>query len=166
MWIVLYLFIYLIVSCLFGLATIRINENKGYYGGFWWGFFLGWLGVIVILCKPDNTRSYYYNKESDDALSAYAAEKSAQRLVREDDWKCPECGRTNASYVTTCICGIPKNYKKERVQNVSNEKLKSAPYEKLQNASKADEIGKFKKLLDEGAITQEEYDKIKSRILH
>ena len=92
--------------------------------------------------------------------------KSPQRLVREDDWCCPECKRINASYVTTCICGTPKNYKKEKVQNASNEKLKSAPYEKLQNASKADEIGKFKKLLDEGAITQEEYDKIKSRILH
>lgn len=163
--IVLYLFIWLIVSCLFGLATIRINESKGYYGGFWWGFFLGWLGVIVILCKHDNTRSYYRESEADRALSSYAAEKSPQRLVREDDWRCPECKRINASYVTTCICGTPKNYKKEKVQNASNEKLKSAPHEKLQNASKADEIGKFKKLLDEGAITQEEYDRMKSRIL-
>lgn len=156
--IIVYLFIYLIVSCLFGLATTRINENKGYYGGFWWGFFLGWLGVLIVLCKQDNTRSYYHESEADRALSAYAAEKSTQRLVREDDWQCPECRRINASYVTTCICGNPKNYKKEKPQTTLKEKS--------QTISKADEIEKFKKLLDAGAITEEEYDKEKRRILN
>lgn len=48
--------------------------------------------------------------------------------------------------------------KKEKPQTTSNEKTK--------DISKADEIEKFKKLLDAGAITEEEYDKEKRRILN
>ncbi len=148
------LFVYfifaLIVQIIFGIVTLKMNENKGYYGGFWWGFFLGWIGIVVIACKRENVRSNYcYNSEADRALSSYAIEKHNQQLMIQGGWKCAECGRTNANYVTTCVCGISKNYKKENVSA----------------ASKADEIEKFKKLLDAGAITQEEYDKKKKQIL-
>lgn len=140
-----------IVSSIFGVITKNINENKGYYGGFWWGFLLGWIGIIVVACKSDNTRkNYYYENEADRALSAYAAEKTNQNLMMQGGWRCPECGRTNASYVTTCICGIPKVFKKQETSSLS----------------KADELEKFKKLLDAGAITQEEYDRKKRQILN
>lgn len=39
---------------IFGFATRTINRNKGYEGGFWWGFLLGPIGLIIIACKPDN----------------------------------------------------------------------------------------------------------------
>lgn len=40
------------VGAIFGVISMTINENKGYEGGFWWGFFLGILGVIIVACKP------------------------------------------------------------------------------------------------------------------
>ncbi len=31
-----------------------------------------------------------------------------QKAPGKEEWKCPVCGRINASYITTCICGEPK----------------------------------------------------------
>ena len=33
---------------------------------------------------------------------------SEQRKPSGNEWKCLSCGRINASYVTTCVCGEPK----------------------------------------------------------
>ena len=41
----------LVVSIVFGCITKGINENKGYDGGFAWGFWLGWIGIIVVACR-------------------------------------------------------------------------------------------------------------------
>lgn len=46
---------YLILCCIMGFVSKTISNNKGYYGGFWWGFCLGILGIIVVACKPVNT---------------------------------------------------------------------------------------------------------------
>ena len=159
----------ILIGCIWctiwGLITKKINENKGYEGGFAWGCWLGFIGLIVVLCKPDNRHSYnsynnynsYESRSSDDseyssALSSYAREKNNQQLLSNGGWQCRNCMRVNASYVTTCVCGNPKGHVPE-------------PKEEPKKISDADEILKFKKLLDEGAITQEEYDKKKKQIL-
>ena len=95
-----YILVVLIWAVIWGCITKKINQDKGYEGGFAWGFWLGLIGLIVVLCKSDN-------RSSDD--SKYSEE--------------------------------PKKI------------------------SDADEILKFKKLLDEEAITQEEYDIKKMQIL-
>lgn len=46
----------IIVAVVWGFVTKTINENKGYSGGFAWGFFLGLIGLIVVLCKKDNNK--------------------------------------------------------------------------------------------------------------
>ena len=33
-----------------GYATKTVNENKGYEGGFW----LGFIGFLIVVCKSDN----------------------------------------------------------------------------------------------------------------
>ena len=42
--------------CLWGFVAKQIVKSKGYpesmNKGFWWGFFLGWIGLIVCLVKP------------------------------------------------------------------------------------------------------------------
>ena len=42
--------------CLWGFVGKQIVKSKGYpesmNKGFWWGFFLGWIGLIVCLVKP------------------------------------------------------------------------------------------------------------------
>ena len=47
-----YLIAFLVVAVIFGLVTKSINENRGRQGGFWWGFFLGVIGIIVVAVRP------------------------------------------------------------------------------------------------------------------
>lgn len=54
----------LIASCIFGFITKTMNENKGYQGGFAWGFWLTIIGVIVVACKPDNRINSQQNQNN------------------------------------------------------------------------------------------------------
>lgn len=42
----------LLQGVLFGCITMYISETKGYHGGFWWGFFLSLIGVLVVGFRP------------------------------------------------------------------------------------------------------------------
>ena len=42
------------VQCIFGSITRSMNRDKGYDGGFAWGFFLGVIGIIVVAVRPFN----------------------------------------------------------------------------------------------------------------
>ncbi len=44
----------IIVGCIFGFATNAIIRNKGYQENwFWWGFFFGFIAMLVALSKPN-----------------------------------------------------------------------------------------------------------------
>ena len=49
--------IYIILGLICGFVTKSMNEEKGYTGGFWWGFFLDILGIIVIAVRPYTCRN-------------------------------------------------------------------------------------------------------------
>jgi uncharacterized membrane protein YeaQ/YmgE (transglycosylase-associated protein family) len=40
-----------------GLITNSMNKSKGYNGGFWWGFLLSIVGIIVVAVRPFNNSS-------------------------------------------------------------------------------------------------------------
>lgn len=44
--------VYIIVGIICGFITKSMNENKGYEGGFAWGFFLAIIGIIVVAVRP------------------------------------------------------------------------------------------------------------------
>lgn len=44
---------YLLVGLIFGAITKKMGETKGYTNQFWWGFFLGIIGLIVVAVRPD-----------------------------------------------------------------------------------------------------------------
>ena len=45
-----------VIGVIWGIAVQRVIENKGYYENwFWWGFFFGFLALIVATMKPQNT---------------------------------------------------------------------------------------------------------------
>lgn len=75
-------------ALLFGFATKKIIENKGYSENwFWWGFFFGMIALIVALTKPDvrqNSRpappSTYYN-----SYSGYASARSQTNTAPQRD---------------------------------------------------------------------------------
>ena len=50
-WILL-LIIFLSYRCILGAVSWKVSYNRGRYGGFWWGFFLGVVGIIVEACRP------------------------------------------------------------------------------------------------------------------
>lgn len=47
----------IIISVICGFITKSINQNKGYDGGFAWGFFLWIIGIIVVAVRPFNQTS-------------------------------------------------------------------------------------------------------------
>lgn len=51
-------FVAIIQGLICGFVAQVVSENKGYEDGFFWGFFLGIIGIIVVACKPDNNSSY------------------------------------------------------------------------------------------------------------
>ena len=104
-----YLIVTLIEACIFGAITKAINENKGYDGGFWWGFFLGVIGIIVVAVRqPYYTVGYIASRDS-----FYVAKKTAEKPidmdapVPEGGWRCM-CGRVHEAYESSCSCGQSK----------------------------------------------------------
>jgi len=138
----------LLISFVFGCITLSINENKGYEGGFAWGFWLGIIGIIVVACKPT-----YVPAEM------YSSEKASGGLGR-GSWKC-SCGRYNANDISSCICGRSKD---DLLQG-QEEQQKAIPSGNTEVLKKVEALKKYKELLDQEVITQEEFDVLKKTIL-
>lgn len=167
----------LIFNIICGAISEKINREKGYDGGFAWGFLLCILGIVVTAVRPYRQ----YIKTRNNTVSE----------VPHIFW-CTGCGSTFSSSNSkhtecpTCKCTLKETTilaedwrrlsSEEKLQlkrEFANGKhIKSSLYndnnkEKTDNSSfsKADEIRKFKDLLDEGAITEEEYEKAKTKLL-
>lgn len=56
-YIAIYLISILVYSLIFGFASRSVVKSKGYPSnenhGFAWGFWLGWIGLIVCAVKPN-----------------------------------------------------------------------------------------------------------------
>ena len=171
--IIFYIFLILINACIWGLATFTINSNKGYYtNGFWWGFWLGIYGLLVVLCKQENHTYYPQRKEPgrQDRLQPV----TEPQTVPNGGWKC-SCGRAHPVYVSSCPCGMSKS-EVLHPSTKSDTQVKPAAtpaVSKTNNdASRINSeeqtiaiIKEYKNLLDSGAITQEEFDQKKKQIL-
>ena len=167
----------LIFNIICGAISEKINREKGYAGGFAWGFLLCILGIVVTAVRPYRQ----YIKTRNNTVSE----------VPHIFW-CTGCGSTFSSSNSkhtecpTCKCTLKETTilaedwrrlsSEEKLQlkrEFANGKhIKSSLYndnnkEKTDSSSfsKADEIRKFKDLLDEGAITEEEYEKAKTKLL-
>ena len=130
----------IVIACVWGFVTKCINEDKGYEGGFAWGFWLGFIGVIVVACKSDNRRWDIYSKITD-----------------RYSWQCAFCNRINPGHKILCECGKTENESRMKFENVSNDKPKKSAMEiQLEGA---------KKMLEDGLITEEEYEAKRKKIL-
>lgn len=43
-----------IVCCIFGAIAAGVASSRNKNGGFWWGFFLGVIGIIVVALRPND----------------------------------------------------------------------------------------------------------------
>ncbi len=191
--ILVFLISYVIAGVIWGIVTQKVAENKGYYdSSFWWGFFLGLIGLIVVLVRPDNNRTVYSNDPrymgntqqqsrrwyctkcgTENGLSNTCVTCGERRYTGSKTtapnggWRCI-CGAVNPAYVGTCGCGLEKGAsapKKASAQPEIPVSPATTNTAQTSSSSKFDEIKAYKELLDCGAITQEEYDKKKSEIL-
>lgn len=127
----------IIIRSVLGFISQTINENKGYEGGFWWGFLLGTIGIIVVALKEE----HYYRPDYNEA----------RPLVK---WKCEKCGLTN--YTEACSCGNTKT---------TNDAIIAVKTKKDKEQEVVNALKSYKELLDTGIITQEEFDKKKAELL-
>lgn len=72
--------VYIVQGLIFGLITRSVASSKGYDGGFWWGFFLGILGLIVVAVRPTMTKV-----ESDQGNTAANYTQALERLAAMRD---------------------------------------------------------------------------------
>lgn len=171
-----------IYGLVFGFATKVVIENKGYDDNwFWWGFFFGFIALIVACAKPQNVRysgnSTYTDYSSHSPaygtpLAAAARESEEKKILAAGGWKCA-CGSVNAAYVSTCYCGRNKSdmtatqCKKELEAKKQDEhaKLADTQDDYADELSKVAAIKEYKKLMDDGIISQEEFDAKKKQLL-
>ena len=165
------------IGVAFGFACRAIIYNKGYSENwFWWGFFFGWIAIVVALTKPDIRSQQGYNAPL-SALDQSAKERDEAYTLNHGGWRCYNCRSVNLSYVGTCQCGMTRTESKDKeleVQQLAlerNKKIEEAKKPKTvaessEDAIKlAEAITKFKELLDMGVITQEEFDEKKNSLL-
>lgn len=144
----IYLIIIGIVGSVFGIATQNIIDNKGYdEKWFWWGFFFGFLAVLVALSKPDN----HAYQSTNPSWMQHSSNTRDEDVLEQGGWKCT-CGRVNPSYTGTCACGKRKGEKEVSVKTAETK-------------DKFEDIKKYKELLDFGIITEEEFNKKKTELL-
>ncbi len=175
---VYFIFLGLISAVIYGFATQKIIEKKGYYENwFWWGFFFGIIALIMAAVRPEN-RSYYSYDDEDDYIIRPGRSDDVPRIgnrrVQSGEWKCAFCYTINQDCVTSCSCGKSKedtqNYNRQAYLGNGNEKKESTSNvatetAKVENADPYEVIKKAKELLDMGIITQEEFNKKKSDLL-
>lgn len=163
---IVFLLVYAIQGVIFGYATSKIIENKGYdENWFWWGFFFGLIALLVALSKPELHR---YEQQS--ILTEVAQETHKKHTLTNGGWECVFCHSINENYITTCACGKSKTDTEEFIKKKKAKEqesiLKQEKYNMISNEINTIElIEKYKKLLDSGAITQEEFEKKKQSLL-
>ena len=77
-------------------------------------------------------------------------------LLAQNGWKCPRCGRVNPSHTGSCGCGTTRRESELGLAVPEGMDLEFAAAQRIQAC---------KDLLDAGAITQEEFDQKKARLL-
>ena len=86
---------YLLHAVLFGYAARRVTEYRSQPDGFWWGFWLGGLGLLVVIFRS--------NEQTE--IRTAPPGSSIRR-----SWRCVQCGARNPVGKENCqSCGASRN---------------------------------------------------------
>lgn len=89
-----------------GFITRAIMKSKNRDGGFWWGFFLAGIGIIVCATK----RRIVYDAPS-RPVSSYLS-NPVPKKIEKPKWNCVKCGQANDDEARFCSeCGEHRHYK-------------------------------------------------------
>ncbi len=86
------IFTYILVGTLFGLIAGSINEGKGcsYWTGFWCGFLLGLIGIVIVCVQSDKTKinvngaeeiEKYYDLKEKGMITNEEFEESKRKIL-------------------------------------------------------------------------------------
>lgn len=136
-----YIIYYAISGFVFGFVCNAILKGKGYGTdenpnyGFWWGFFLGVLGLVVCVCKKrietststkngdveeiekwvcpncgkENPIHFFECECGYHNEDSHGLNKSlSNSLIKDGFWKCPRCNKIYSKYAKSCDCGFKK----------------------------------------------------------
>ena len=124
--------------------------NKGYYDGwFWKGFFFSGAAFITALSKPEIHRDTYQEE-------TLLGKRRKEDMLNNDGWECAFCHSLNEGIISTCACG------KSREESIKYIKQQSTGITEQNIISLLKE---YKELMDNGIITQAEFDTKKRELL-
>ena len=66
----------IMILAIFGMISWSISKGRGMKGGFWWGFFLNIIGIIVVAVRPND------NKVGSAQKRAFSSYEDLERLAR------------------------------------------------------------------------------------
>ena len=170
LWIFVVIIVYVINGLFWGSMTQNVADRKNLGDGwFKWGFFFGLTAWIIASSKEENHYQGYR-----EPFQGFSRPKAAAR-PDATLWHC-DCGRDNPAYVGTCACGRTKAQMLNKgiipqIEETGKEKEQPIIEEPEKDVNVEQELKDFalirelKALLDEGAITQEEYDAKKKQLL-
>ncbi len=94
---------------LFGFVAQHIAESKGYSTGFAWGFWLSWIGLLVVVARPNLVVPVQTENGSRLMHLAEIMPDSRANTVQETRWQC-SCGTKNPAGAAVCqSCRQPRN---------------------------------------------------------
>lgn len=142
-------FIVFVVQGIFwGTITNNVMRDKGYYDGwFWRGFFFSGAAFAAALSKP------YKNIYQEDM---FLGKMHGKDILKNGGWECQFCHSLNEGIVSTCGCG------KSREESIKYNKQQSTG---LPEQNIISLLKEYKELMDNGIITQEEFDTKKRELL-
>lgn len=160
----------IIVSFICASISDTISSNRGMAGGFWWGFFLWIIGIIVVAVRPsDQTKQSDALANTAHIFYCSACNQIFSGTIDKKIEICPKCGSVllETSVLRKTWDSLSKeNRQQMRRAFTQGQYLKGDHTQMIPPAvSAADEIEKFKGLLDRGVISQEEFDAKKKQLL-
>ena len=110
-WIILGAIMGLVLNIIFSIMFQNAAEEKGWMSKkyFWLCFFFGVIGYCLVAALPDrracNTREELAKTQPEESKKP-----NSPFVPGGDEWRCPECGRINKNYVSSCACGATKRF--------------------------------------------------------
>ena len=148
----------IIVGVICGCISKAIASNRGMDGGFWWGFWLTIIGIVVVAVRPNDNKPAYEPRPK-------TREEEENEIIANGGWRCDNCGKVNYHYMTSCRYCNESKREQERKRYLEKIKAEEENQQQKEEKSSAAQIKEFKELLDDGIITQEEFDAKKKQLL-
>ena len=176
----------IIWGIVWGFATNKVIENKGYdENWFWWGFFFGIIPFLVAMTKRENSYEVYpYSKPMYPAADMTWQDirlHYGSKTLADGDWRCAKCGRINKRYFSTFACGRDKSQNEAEAKSAlaaASASLGTIPttgtagitvpqsQEIPENEhDRVRLIKEYKELADAGIITRDEFEAKKKQLL-